>query len=166
MWQSSNPRRSGLSVSALALAASLLLLLLLLSSVNPVQAETTSDGAAVDALVDQLISSYDVTVFAKSYCPYCKHTEKIMHEMEASHNNGSAANALGVRFVYLDRMVEDDGPLIQMELLTKTGQKTVPNIFIGGRHIGGDSDLTKLYNSGELTTMLNRLVEAKVKLSK
>ena len=136
--------------------------------INPVQAETTSDGANVDALVDQWISSYDVTVFAKSYCPYCKHTEKIMHEMEASHNGGgsSAVNALGVRFVYLDRMVEDDGPLIQMELLTKTGQKTVPNIFIGGRHIGGDSDLTKLYNSGELTTMLNRLVESKIKLTK
>ena len=164
MWQSI-PRRSGLSVSALALVASLLLLLLL--SVNPVQAETTSDGANVDALVDQWISSYDVTVFAKSYCPYCKHTEKIMHEMEASYNGGSSAvNALGVRFVYLDRMVEDDGPLIQMELLTKTGQKTVPNIFIGGRHIGGDSDLTKLYNSGELTTMLNRLVESKIKLTK
>ena len=156
MWQS-NPRRSGRSVSALALVAAIVAFLLF--SVNPVQAETTSDGANVDALVDQWISSYDVTVFAKSYCPYCKHTEKVIHEMEESYGSAN----LGVRFVYLDRMVEGDGPLIQAELLTKTGQRTVPNIFIEGRHIGGDSDLTALYNSGELTVMLNRLVESKNK---
>ena len=134
-------------------------LLLVSFLLDPAQAVTTSEGVDVATLIDQLISSYDVTVFAKSYCPYCKHTEKVIHEMEES--DGSAN--LGVRFVYLDRMVEGDGPLIQAELLTKTGQRTVPNIFIEGRHIGGDSDLTALYNSGELTVMLNRLVESKNK---
>jgi len=54
----------------------------------------------------------------------------------------------------LDKMGED-GPLIQMELLTRTGQKTVPNIFIGRQHVGGDSDLTKLHYDGKLTSMLS-----------
>ena len=134
-------------------------LLLVSFLLDPAQAVTTSEGVDVATLIDQLISSYDVTVFAKSYCPYCKHTEKVIHEMEESYGSAN----LGVRFVYLDRMVEGDGPLIQAELLTKTGQRTVPNIFIEGRHIGGDSDLTALYNSGELTVMLNRLVESKNK---
>jgi len=51
----------------------------------------------------------------------------------------------------------EDGPLIQMELLTRTGQKTVPNVFIGRQHVGGDSDLTKLYREGRLDGMLSAL---------
>lgn len=56
--------------------------------------------------------------------------------------------------VDLDTMEENDGPLIQMELLTKTGQKTVPNVFIRGQHIGGDSDLSEMFDSGSLQRLL------------
>jgi glutaredoxin len=59
--------------------------------------------------------------------------------------------------VDLDTLPEDDGPLVQMELLTKTGQKTVPNIFIGGQHIGGDSDLSEMYDSGSLLELLQNV---------
>jgi glutaredoxin 3 len=57
----------------------------------------------------------------------------------------------------MDQMNED-GPLIQMELMTTTGQRTVPNIFINGEHIGGDSDFTKLHESGDLQEMLAAMV--------
>jgi glutaredoxin len=53
-------------------------------------------------------------------------------------------------------MPENDGPLIQMELLTRTEQRTVPNIFIGGEHIGGDSDLSEMYDSGSLMRLLEK----------
>ena len=58
-------------------------------------------------------------------------------------------------------MPEDDGPLIQMELLTKTGQKSVPNVFIRGRHVGGDSDLAEMFDSGSLERLLDGLDETK-----
>ena len=48
----------------------------------------------------------------------------------------------------------DDGPLIQMELLKQTGQKTVPNTFIGGRHIGGNSELQELHAQDEAEEMI------------
>jgi glutaredoxin 3 len=63
--------------------------------------------------------------------------------------------------VDLDAMPENDGPLIQMELLTKTGQKTVPNVFIRGHHIGGDSDLSKMFDSGSLERLLDGFDGAK-----
>jgi glutaredoxin 3 len=63
--------------------------------------------------------------------------------------------------VDLDTMPEDDGPLIQMELLTKTGQKTVPNVFIRGQHIGGDSDLSEMFDSGSLERLLEGFDETK-----
>jgi glutaredoxin 3 len=58
-------------------------------------------------------------------------------------------------------MPENDGPLIQMELLTKTGQKTVPNVFIRGQHIGGDSDLSEMFDSGSLERLLDGFDGAK-----
>jgi glutaredoxin 3 len=59
-----------------------------------------------------------------------------------------------LNIVDLDRMPEGDGPIVQMELLTATGQRTVPNIFIGGEHIGGNSDLQALNQAGELEALL------------
>lgn len=112
-------------------------------------AETLSDGEDIDTFVDRLITGSDVMVFAKSYCGYCRHARNLLRDLHKEHNKAWTLNILD-----LDEMMEDDGPLVQMELMMRTGQRTVPNIFIHGRHVGGDSDLTSLYSSGELTKML------------
>ena len=63
--------------------------------------------------------------------------------------------------VDLDLLPNGDGPIIQAELLQLTGQRTVPNIFIGGTPIGGNSDLQSLhYEENELTPMLQGLADA------
>lgn len=49
---------------------------------------------------------------------------------------------------------QTDGDLIQQYLLEKTGQKTVPNIFIEGKHIGGNSNVQELLANGDLEKML------------
>lgn len=46
----------------------------------------------------------------------------------------------------------DDGSAIQSTLGDLTGQTTVPNIFIGKQHIGGNSDLQA--KKGQLKTLL------------
>lgn len=46
------------------------------------------------------------------------------------------------------------GSAIQQYLQEKTGQRTVPNIFINEQHIGGCDDLMKLNGSGELKKLL------------
>jgi glutaredoxin 3 len=43
---------------------------------------------------------------------------------------------------------------VQAALLAITGQRTVPNIFINHKHIGGNSDLKALANSGKLKALL------------
>jgi glutaredoxin 3 len=45
--------------------------------------------------------------------------------------------------------------LIQAELFSKTEQRTVPNIFIKGRHIGGYDNLISKYEKGELNSLLS-----------
>ena len=65
-----------------------------------------------------LLTSCQVMVFAKSYCPYCKRTKALLAEFEDS---------IDVHSIDLDLMEQEDGALIQMELLQQTGQRTVPN---------------------------------------
>lgn len=49
---------------------------------------------------------------------------------------------------------EDNGSEIQNYLREKTGQSSVPNIFIKKEHVGGNSDLSTLKGSGKLKSML------------
>ena len=49
------------------------------------------------------------------------------------------------------------GSAIQDYLLKKTGQRTVPNIFIKEEHIGGCSDLEDLKSTGKLAELVRSL---------
>lgn len=44
----------------------------------------------------------------------------------------------------------EDGGEIQEALFELTGQRTVPNVFIGGEHVGGNSDVEQLKSSDKL----------------
>lgn len=46
-----------------------------------------------------------------------------------------------------------NGGEIQTDLADLTGQKTVPNIFIKGKHVGGCDTVTALKNDGKLLAM-------------
>ena len=48
-----------------------------------------------------------------------------------------------------------DGDARQAELAQISGQRTVPNIFIGGQHLGGNSDLCDSMQDGSLADMLD-----------
>uniref|UniRef100_A0A2C9UL89 Glutaredoxin domain-containing protein n=1 Tax=Manihot esculenta TaxID=3983 RepID=A0A2C9UL89_MANES len=62
---------------------------------------------------------------------------------------------LGASFRVIELDEESDGAEIQSALAQWTGLRTVPNVFIGGQHIGGcDSTLDK-YQKGELLPLLN-----------
>lgn len=60
------------------------------------------------------------------------------------------------RFLYLDYMSED-GPKLHKALIKRTGETTVPQVYIAGKHIGGNTDLTQLYKSGELMKAVEHL---------
>ena len=67
-------------------------------------------------------------MFSKSYCPYCNSTKKLLNET-------------GAKYYAIELDQVDDGNDIQAALQEISGQRTVPNIFIGKKHIGGNSDL-------------------------
>jgi glutaredoxin 3 len=111
--------------------------------------ENLSTGEDAKLYVQQHISGSDAMVFAKSYCPYCKATRSLLMQLQEE-----SKTSWTLDIVDLDLMPEDDGPFLQMELLIATNQKTVPSIFIGGEHVGGNLELQALYNSGNLEKTL------------
>lgn len=48
----------------------------------------------------------------------------------------------------------DDGADIQDALLEMSGQRTVPNVFVKGEHLGGNDDTQAAAKSGKLSEML------------
>ncbi|KAF2680355.1 glutaredoxin [Lentithecium fluviatile CBS 122367] len=84
--------------------------------------------AATKTKVQSIIDENPVAVFSKSYCPYCRAAKQLLSES-------------GAKFYTIELDQVDDGSAIQSTLADITGQSTVPNIFIGQKHIGGNSEL-------------------------
>lgn len=95
-------------------------------------------------------------VFSKLYCPYCKKTKALLKDVLEQ----DKFSKLSMNVLELDRF-PDGGEAetsIQEYLLKKTGQRTVPNIFIGSNHIGGNSDLQEMRASGKLEVLLSEIL--------
>ncbi|KAI8332137.1 glutaredoxin-1 [Chlamydoabsidia padenii] len=95
----------------------------------------------VEQYVEELIQNNKVVVFSKSYCPYCSATKKLF-------------NQLGVDAVVVELDERDDGQAIQAYLLQKTGQRTVPNVFVAQQHIGGNDKVQAANSNGSLQKLL------------
>eukprot|EP00794_Sanderia_malayensis_P006227 gene6227-6943_t len=97
--------------------------------------------AEIKQLIDKSIAENVVMIFSKSYCPFCKKVKALFE-------------SLGVAYNALELDIEANGEAIQAELANKTGQKTVPNVFIKGNHVGGADSVTKAHSEGKLLQML------------
>lgn len=60
----------------------------------------------------------------------------------------------GIEFFVMELDKENNGSAIQQYLAEKTGQRTVPNIFINEQHIGGCDDLLSAKANGSLKKLL------------
>ncbi|XP_058087189.1 glutaredoxin [Magnolia sinica] len=89
----------------------------------------------------ELVSSNPVVVFSKTYCGYCTRVKKLLSQ-------------LGANYKVIELDVESDGDAVQSALVEWTGQRTVPNVFINGNHIGGCDNVTAKHNEGKLVPLL------------
>lgn len=87
--------------------------------------------------VEDLIKSKPIFVASKTYCPYCTQAKNTISQITTD-----------IYILELDN--EEDGAEIQEALFEITGQRTVPNVFIGGKHIGGNSDVQALKSKDAL----------------
>ena len=81
-----------------------------------------------------------VTMYTTAVCPYCQRAERLLE-------------ARGV--TQIERVRVDLEPQRRVEMMERTGRRTVPQIYIGETHVGGFDDLAALDRAGGLIPLLN-----------
>ena len=81
-----------------------------------------------------------VTMYATGVCPYCQMAERLLR-------------AKGVADIQKIRI--DLEPARREEMMQRTGRRTVPQIYVGERHVGGYDDLAALDRAGGLDPLLS-----------
>ena len=94
------------------------------------------------AEIEQTVANHKIVVYSKSWCPFCARTLATLADL-----------ALEPHVVDLDEL--DNGAEIQTALAVKTGQRTVPNVFVNAAHLGGHDDTQRAARSGALQQMLS-----------
>ena len=79
-----------------------------------------------------------VIVYSSPFCGYCGAAKRLLTQKRAP-------------FTEVDIMFDAQR---RDEMMMRCGRRTVPQIFIDGRHIGGFDDLSALDSTGELDTLL------------
>jgi len=97
--------------------------------------------------VEDVIAKNDVVVFSKSWCPHSRRAKSLIKEQPED-----VLKEKKVEIVELDEI--ETGKEVQAYLLAKTGQGTVPNVFINQKHIGGNDDLQALHRQKGLPNVI------------
>jgi glutaredoxin 3 len=80
-----------------------------------------------------------VLMYTSAYCPYCTNAERLLHSKGVTD---------------IEKVQIDTAPELKIVMMEKTGRRTVPQIYIGERHVGGFDDLRALDLAGELDPLL------------
>jgi glutaredoxin 3 len=81
-----------------------------------------------------------ITMYTSAVCPYCMNAERLL---------------LSKGVDTIEKIRIDLQPELRMEMMEKTGRRTVPQIYIDEFHVGGFDDLRALDIAGELDSLLN-----------
>jgi glutaredoxin 3 len=79
-----------------------------------------------------------VLMYCTAACPFCQSAERLLREKGAE----------------IDKIRVDLEPARRGEMTQRSGRRTVPQIWIGERHIGGCDDLYALDRAGKLDPLL------------
>jgi len=80
-----------------------------------------------------------VTMYCTAVCPYCVRAEALLKQRGVAE---------------IDKIRIDEDPEQRSVMMTRTGRRTVPQIYIGDTHVGGFDDLSALDRAGGLVSLL------------
>ena len=86
------------------------------------------------------MSTPAVVMYTTSWCPYCSRARRL----------------LAAKNVTVEEIDVESAPEKRAEMQTRSGRRSVPQIFIGDHHVGGSDDLAALEDEGKLDALLGR----------
>ncbi len=81
-----------------------------------------------------------VKMFTTAVCPFCIRAKQILKSKGVEH---------------IEEVRIDTDPVQRDLMMSSTGRRTVPQIYIGATHVGGCDDLVALDQAGKLVPLLN-----------
>lgn len=84
------------------------------------------------------MSAPDIVIYVAGWCPYCVRAQGLLTKK-------------GLAYRVVD--VDEDAKLRE-EMIARSGRRTVPQVFIADKHIGGCDDLFALEGAGELDRLI------------
>jgi glutaredoxin 3 len=84
------------------------------------------------------VNQPNITMYVAGWCPYCQRARGLMAQK-------------GLTF---DEINVDEDAKLREQMIARSGRHTVPQIFVGDRHIGGCEELLALDGSGELDRLI------------
>ncbi|BBI98636.1 glutaredoxin [Ferrigenium kumadai] len=82
-----------------------------------------------------------VVMYCTAVCPYCVRAEQLLQRKGVTE---------------IEKIRVDLQPELRVAMMEKTGRRTVPQIYIGGEHVGGYDDMAALDQAGKLDELLAR----------
>jgi glutaredoxin 3 len=82
-----------------------------------------------------------VLMYATGVCPFCVMAERLLRAKGVSE---------------IEKIRVDLEPKRREEMVVRTGRRTVPQIYVGDRHVGGYDDLAALDRAGGLDPLLSQ----------
>ncbi len=80
-----------------------------------------------------------VIMYSTGVCPFCLMAERLLKSKGVAH---------------IEKIRVDLEPQRRAEMMERTGRRTVPQIYVGERHVGGYDDLSALDRAGGLDPLL------------
>jgi len=80
-----------------------------------------------------------VLVYGTRACPYCRMAERLLEK----------------KGVQVEKIMVDENPVQREEMVRLSGRTSVPQIFIGEKHVGGYTDMVALDREGQLDALLS-----------
>jgi glutaredoxin 3 len=81
-----------------------------------------------------------VLIYSSDYCPFCMRAKALLKSKSVA---------------FEERNV-DGNPELRRQMMVESGQRTVPQIWIGEQHVGGCDDLFALDRAGKLDALLSK----------
>ena len=79
--------------------------------------------------------STQVRMYSTAVCPFCVMAERLLRSKGVTE---------------IEKVRIDLDPAARQDMMSRTGRRTVPQIYIGDRHVGGYDDLAALDRAGGL----------------
>lgn len=94
-----------------------------------------------DDFVTDAVAKASVVLFSKTDCPYCAELKELFGKLQVTYTEIEVST------------LENSGDVVAA-LERATGQSTAPNLFVGGKHVGGNEEAQNLHEAGKLVGMM------------